>query len=173
MAIQYPFKNKKISEWDKMTLGAVEVPGIVTAFNVVNSYVYDVPKAKGKNSADVQFQGINPRTIDVSVIIYNEDDFNKFLNGFVKSVNARLSSKETVPLEVGHPLADMFSIKSVFLTDINVGQPNAANGFVFSFKLLENRKPVDAKASTNTEPKKPKKTFAAEGIPPKPGNPAL
>jgi hypothetical protein len=162
----YPFTSDESSPWDKLVLGGFILPGTVTSFTPTISYIYNAPQNKDKTYADVKFQGMSPRTIDVSILIYSEEDYNTFVNGFVKDVN----SQKVKSFGIAYPQAQIWNISQVFITDITPGHPDSANGWVINMKLLEDRKPVQTEATIVAKAKKDNRPGTKFALPARPGN---
>ena len=132
--------------WDVCWLGDIFLPGVIT-IDVKDEFNFDTGSAQGTDGAPVTYKGRAPRTLEVSLKITNENQFNDWLD-VRKKINAYASGKTVQPYKIQHPQAQAAGIGSVYIKSISQPMPTSNQPWVISMTLIENNPPKPTKQST-------------------------
>lgn len=173
MSISNPFvSNIQSNPWDRLVLGPYVLPGTVISFAPTISYKFDVGKSRGTEKAKVKFVGTEARKISCTINIFSEEQFNSFVQDILPHLSALANGQTVAPWTISHPMADMFDIKQVVITDIAPGMPNASQGWVVGFSFLEYIEASPRRARSTSTPTPPasngttRRGMEANGTPP-------
>lgn len=134
--IDYPFTSTTDNPWDRVVIGSWPLGRVVSLVPQI-SFNYDIGKSRGRDGATVRYTGKQPRTINLTINISDQEAFTHFTQEVVPALSARMDSSEVAPFTITHPQADLWGIKQVVIQSISPAQPDAASGWIITFQLLE------------------------------------
>jgi hypothetical protein len=160
MSVEYPF-DKQQSEWDRLVLGDVVIPGVCVSLVPSLTFDYDLGKNQGTDGAPFIYRGLQPRKVEATIIISKKADFDEFVTNTVKKLPVQNSLKTVQPLAFGHPQGAIWGISEVYITGIVPQTPDPVVGWIISISLVENALTRPARKSTTV---KRREQAAKEGL---------
>lgn len=123
--------------WNTLVLGDLVFPGILLSLVPSITYDYDVKKAKDRDKAYVAYTGTKARTINATLLLYSEEQYQKFITDIVPDFNVKANGGVNAPFTITHPQCEIWGIRQVVVTSISPGMPNSSGGWPIAIGLLE------------------------------------
>jgi len=134
MTIEYPHNNP--DDWDKLTIGEFAFPGTVQFAVPTINMSYEVIKQRGHSGASMKFVGMSPRTVDVSIMVTNEEEWDE-MQRVISRLPVVSKSNSVKPLGIQHPMAAMWGIDQVLIASIAPSYPDSESGWFINMTLIE------------------------------------
>jgi hypothetical protein len=122
-------------DWDTCILGGVILPGTVSIEGFDVGIDLDTKKAKGSDQPKSSDNGVKAAEFTIEIWL-NQKQWAEF-QGTIDYWNPRRPGRERAPLEILHPMVNVFGIRTVRVVNVSAKQPSAKSGLRVSIKVAE------------------------------------
>ncbi len=117
------FTDNGLAAWDRITIGQVEVPGIID-IKGTGGLNLDVKTPKGRSAVRYEFSGYSPFQLQITVLLYRQQDwvaYSEKLLPLIRPVNPG-KSPQRLPssIDIAHPALRDYKIQSVVIKRISL-----------------------------------------------------
>lgn len=148
--MKVPFPYRASRSWNEVVLGKYSLPGLGKLDIRVSNEV-EKKKPKGTSGASTTFQGRNVASLKLSLAMWDEEQFAAFQE-MLPDLWPSISKEAAAPLEIVHPKARLWGIRSVVIETIDDTQPdNSGDYYVIKFDLSQWQPPVKTGSGSATK----------------------
>lgn len=123
------------SAWDRVQFGSYVVPGLASVTGLTIGQDVDVKKAKGKDGATLEDNGLEPAKFNVEIQL-NEELWPAFQE-VLPNIDPRRPGATRTPIEIVHPATALVNVREIVIRKINIGRPTARSGLKVVFECLQ------------------------------------
>jgi hypothetical protein len=127
--------SSKVSSYPYVIGLKEKLPGIATV-SVEIEYLFTVTTIENSSVQSTKRVGLGLRTINISLLITNEKELNKF-NEIMSKTAMVNAGYEASFYRVSHPQCSLWGIQYAYFKSISSPAPNAVDGWTVTIKMQE------------------------------------